>query len=141
MALYKRGEYKKIQERALRFIYEDHASSYEQLLKNSGLPSLKVRRLRSIATETFKILHQLRPEYLYGLITYKDSYYNFRNKNRVEIPQPRTERYGRRSFRYTAAVLWNSLPSHFREASSFNQFRNLINSWEGEICHCSACHK
>ena len=70
----------KIQERALRFIYEDHASSYEQLLKKSGLPSLKVRRLRSIATETFKILHQLSPEYLYGLITYKDSYYNFRNK-------------------------------------------------------------
>ena len=131
----------KIQEHALRFIYEDHASSYEQLLKKSGLPSLKVRRLRSIAAETFKILHQISPEYLYSLITYKDSYYNFRNKNTIEIPQPRTERYGRRSFRYTVAVLWNSLPSHFRETSSFIQFRNLINSWEGEICHCSACHK
>ena len=36
---------KKIQERALRFIYEDYDSSYEDLLQKSKLPSLKVRRI------------------------------------------------------------------------------------------------
>ena len=39
----------KIQERALRFIYEDYNSSYEFLLKKSGLPTLKIRRLRTMA--------------------------------------------------------------------------------------------
>ena len=44
----------KIQERAFRFIYSDYNCSYESLLVKSQLPSLKVRRLRSIALESFK---------------------------------------------------------------------------------------
>ena len=54
----------KIQEHALRFIYEDYNSSYEILLKKSGLPSLKIRRLRTIAIEVFKILHKQAKIYL-----------------------------------------------------------------------------
>ena len=48
----------KIQERALRFIYNDYVLNYEKLLEKSKMPSLKVRRLRSIAIETFKIIHK-----------------------------------------------------------------------------------
>ena len=46
----------KIQEIDLRFIYEDYYSSYENLLEKSKLPSLKIRRLKTIAVETFKII-------------------------------------------------------------------------------------
>ena len=48
----------KIQERALRFIYNDYNSTYENLLIVSKLPTLKVRRLRTMAIEVYKILHQ-----------------------------------------------------------------------------------
>jgi hypothetical protein len=41
----------KIQERALRFIYNDSNSTYENLLIVSKLPTLKVRRLRTMAIE------------------------------------------------------------------------------------------
>jgi hypothetical protein len=51
----------KIQERALRFIYDDYNSSYENLLEKSKLPSLKIRRLKTIAVETFKIIHKNSP--------------------------------------------------------------------------------
>lgn len=47
------------QERAFRFIYEDYDSSYENLLENSKLPSLKIRRIKAIASETFKIIHKM----------------------------------------------------------------------------------
>ena len=49
----------KIQERALGFIYEDYNSSYENLLEKSKLHSLKIRRLKTIAVETFKIIHKI----------------------------------------------------------------------------------
>jgi hypothetical protein len=68
----------KIQERALRFIYEDYDSSYEDLLQKSKLPSLKVRRIRTIAIETFKIIHRKSPQYLHDLIDIKARSYNFR---------------------------------------------------------------
>jgi hypothetical protein len=56
----------KIQERALRFIYNDYNSTYENLLIVSKLPTLKVRRLRTMAIEVYKILHQESPSYLHG---------------------------------------------------------------------------
>ena len=53
------------QERALRFIYNDYVLNYEEILEKSKMPSLKVRRLRSIAIETFKIIHKESPIYLH----------------------------------------------------------------------------
>jgi CRISPR/Cas system-associated endoribonuclease Cas2 len=58
----------KIQERALKFIYEDQNSTYEELLEKSKLPSLKVRRIRTIAIETFKIINKQSPLYLHDLV-------------------------------------------------------------------------
>ena len=80
----------KIQERALRFIYSDYSSSYESLLIKSQLPSLKVRRMRTIALESFKILNNLSPAYLNDLLTVKNHSYNFRYQKTVEVPQVRT---------------------------------------------------
>ena len=48
----------KIQERALRYVYDDFDSSYEKLLEKSKLPALKTRRMKTIALETFKIINQ-----------------------------------------------------------------------------------
>ena len=129
----------KIQERALRFIYRDYDSSYESLLLKSQLPSLKVRRLRAIALEAFKILNNLSPVYLNDLLTFKNLSYSFRYTKTVEIPQVRTNRYGTMSFRSTAAKMWNNLPQHFREITSYNVFKNQVNSWSGEACVCSFC--
>jgi uncharacterized pyridoxal phosphate-containing UPF0001 family protein len=55
---------KKIQERALRFIYEDYSASYDELLSKSKLLSLKVRRMRSLAIEVFKVINKECPVYL-----------------------------------------------------------------------------
>ena len=47
----------KVQERALRFIYEDYDSTYDQLLLKAKTPSLEIKRLRSMAIECYKIIH------------------------------------------------------------------------------------
>ena len=95
----------KIQERALRFVYNNYTINYEELLHLSKLPSLKVRRIRSIALETFKIINKNCPSYLYDLINIKKHQYSFRYSNTTELPQVRTIRYGIKSFRYTASKL------------------------------------
>jgi hypothetical protein len=45
------------------------------------MPSLKVRRLRSIAIETFKIIHKESPIYLHDLVNIKKHNYSFRYEN------------------------------------------------------------
>lgn len=129
----------KIQERSLRFIYEDYASTYDQLLLRSALPTLKVRRMRTLAIETFRILNKHGPIYLHDLLKFKNTDYNFRYNNLVDIPRPHTHRYGKSTFKYAASSLWNSLPDHFRTMTSFNQFKNSIQKWNGNQCKCSSC--
>jgi hypothetical protein len=43
----------KIQERALRFIYEDYNSTYEELLHIAKVPSLQIRRMRTLKLAIF----------------------------------------------------------------------------------------
>ena len=52
----------KIQVRALRFIDEDYNRLHENLLEKSKLPSLKIRKLKTIAVETFKMIHKNSPK-------------------------------------------------------------------------------
>jgi hypothetical protein len=84
-------------------------STYENLLIVSNLPTLKVRRLRTMVIEVYKISHkEMSFIHLHDLIKIKDTKYCFRYDNITEIPSVRTTRYGLKSFRYTAAKLWNS---------------------------------
>jgi hypothetical protein len=47
------------------------------------------------------------------LVVFKNSKYSFRYSNIVEIHRVKTTTYGKNSFKYTAAVLWNDLPDDF----------------------------
>ena len=129
----------KVQERALRFVYEDYNSSYEELLQKAKVPSLQIRRMRTMALETYKIINKLAPVCLHDLVHMKNSKYSFRYSNILEIPQIKSTRYGKKSFRFAAPTLWNSLPDHFRTENSFSQFKSLLQSWNGSKCRCSAC--
>ena len=51
----------KVQERALRFVYEDYNSSYEELLHKAKAPSLQIRQIRTMALETIKIVSKIAP--------------------------------------------------------------------------------
>ena len=53
----------KLQYRALRLVYSDFDSSYEELLKRANMNTLKLTRIRKIALETFKILNNLSPSF------------------------------------------------------------------------------
>ena len=125
----------KIQERALRFVYTNYTSTYEEFLELSKLPSLKVRRLRTIGTQTYKMINKDCPSYMHDLINIKKHQYSFRYNNTTDVPRVRTTNFGIKSFRYTAAKLWNDLPEHFRIETilNFNQFSKLISTWSGNL--------
>ena len=100
---------------------------------------LRVRRLRVIALEASKILNNQTSVYVSDLLTFKSHSYSFRYTNIVEAPQVRTSKYGVRSFRSTAAKMWNSLPQQFREIITVEQFRSQISTWSRGVCTCLVC--
>ena len=92
-----------------------------------------------MAIETFKILYNLAPPVLSDLLQRKEQTYNFRYSNLLQVPRVNTTTFGKRSFRYAAPVLWNSLPESYRNITNFNQFKSQISYWNGKECTCLAC--
>ena len=114
----------KIQKMALRFVHKDYTSDYNGLMPISKSPSLKHGRERSIATLTYKIMHNLAPSYLKDLIT------PTRN-SKLLLPSFKSTRHGLNSFMYKAPRIWNTLPIQTRTASSLPGVKVLIKKWNG----------
>ena len=129
----------KLQFRALRIVFNDYEASYENLLSRVNMTTLHLNRMKNIAIETYKCLNSLSPEYIRDLVNYKSSNYNFRYENMAEIPTVRTTRYGKNSFRFESARVWNSLPNDMRKVENFKEFKRLICTWTGPGCKCSIC--
>ena len=128
----------RIQKRALRVILNDYESPYAELLSKASATSMHVRRLRSIAKDTYNIVHGYAPKFLADLIQIKDIQH-LRDPSRAIQPIPRTSKYGINSFRYEAAYIWNSLPSDYKLCEDFSQFKRSLDKWNGPSCNCRYC--
>ena len=81
------------------------------------MPTLHIRRLRCIAAEAYKCIYNLSSDYIKDLLELKQSSYNFRYENTAKVPKVRTTAYGKKSFRFEAARVWNSLPNEMLKTS------------------------
>ncbi len=53
-----------MQERALRFLLNDQKSAYHELLEKCNYTTMLIRRIKTIAMEVFKSLHDLNPTFM-----------------------------------------------------------------------------
>ncbi len=116
----------KVQERAVRLIYNDKVSSYDDLLQRARVPSVLVRWQRVLATEVFKALKGISPPYIQDMFKQKDVPYNLRASKIIIQPKCNTVKHGTNSLTYQGSKLWNSLPEYVKNAESVNQFQSLI---------------
>ena len=115
----------RIQEKAMKIIYCDKSSSYEELLKRANLPTLQNRRIQDIAILMYKVKHGLVPEYISKLFEKPDQHYALRNNDFV-VPRYRTVVNGKHSIRYFGPSLWSKLRKCDREKPSLNSFRKSV---------------
>ena len=103
-----------LQKRALRFLYEDYVSSYEELLQKAGKEAMKVNRLRSLCIEIYKLFNNINP-------TYMNEIFKLRKISRVvlsnyklnlDVPTVNRVSFGGKSLRYYGPKIWNSLSFH-----------------------------
>ena len=129
----------KVQFRALKFIFQDFNSFYDIVLQKAGATTLHLSRMKNLALQTFKIVYGDSPPVLQDCIVKKDTSYNFRYTNLLELPRPKSTRFRINSFRYHAPKLWNALPDDARKITDFDSFRSFIKGWGGVECRCAMC--
>ena len=84
---------------------------------------VSARRKKHKAIMMFKSLNEQAPVYLQNLFHERSTDYDLRNSfHKLTLPRPRTN-YLKRSFSYSGALLWNSLPENVREIKSIRKLR------------------
>ena len=127
----------RLQYRALKFVFQDWNSSYEDLLKKSDLPTLELARKRSIILEVYKAQKGISPSFMRDFFVAKESKYNLRRTNQLCVNHCRTKA-GMKSLSVYGASLWKQLTDDFKNCD-LNAFKLKLQNWYPTTCKCSAC--
>ena len=82
--------------------------------------TMEVRRLRTLALETFKTLHGLNPAFIKNL--FSKSEVSNKRKNNLEIPNRKTVKYRDKIVRSLGPHMWNGLPEEIKNGNSYDKF-------------------
>ena len=93
-----------------------------------GWEALETRRAKTKAVHKYKVLNGLAPSWLADLCVPKSDIteYDLRGSHTsLQLPHPETEKL-KKSFSYSGAKLWNSLPTDLRNSDTLTGFKNGI---------------
>ena len=99
-----------IHERALRITYQDHISTFQELLNKNNSVSIHHRSLQALATEMFKIHRCLSPDIPREIFVPKISLYNLRRNNTFERRQVHSVYHGTESLSFLGPKIWDLVP-------------------------------
>ena len=125
----------KIQERALRILYQDYTSPYSVLVQNAGTTTIFISRLKYLLIEVFKCLNRTNSACLNDMFSIKQSPYSLRDPLKLVQPKRNTVRHGLRSFTYAGAKLWNELPIEMKDLRTIDlsEFKTCLKNWNGPL--------
>ena len=126
----------KLHERALRVVYKDRSSTFEQLLEKDGSFSIHERNLQKLATEMFKVKNNLCPKPFQSLFKTRE-----RGNGDFVLPQVRTVNRGEETVRYRGPITWEMVPEDIKASSSLAIFKSKIRKWRPSGCTCRLCKK
>ena len=129
----------KLHERALRIVYKDDDLTFQQLLEKDNSVTIHEKNLQKLATEMYKVKHNLSPIPVREIFTQLDNIHYLRNKGCWEMPKTRTVNYEIVTIRYRGPKVWDLLPSDIKESDSLSSFKANIKKWKPQGCTCRLC--
>ena len=128
----------RIHERALRLVYDDYTSSFNELLKHDKI-SIHHRNIHCVAIEMFKAKNHLSPSFMNEMFE-QNKGLSTRMGTTFVRPKVNSVYKGDNSLRIFGPIVWNNmLPGRLKVCSSLSEFKNAIKSWIPENCTCRLC--
>ena len=129
----------KLQERALRILYNDDISTFAQLLEKDNSVTVHDRNIKLLAKEMYKVHNDISPNILGGFVTQRILNYNLRYPSLYLRDKSPTTFYGTESLRVLGPKIWNLLPNNLKYAENIQSFQSKIKNWRVENCPCRLC--
>ena len=96
-----------------------------------------INQLHILATEVFKSLTDMNPDFMKYLI--KEIPYCLRNGNIVKILSARSTCYGKNSILFRACLVRNKLSLFVKQSQSLIEFKSNIKFFKEINCSCKIC--
>ena len=116
----------KIHERALRIIYEDDVSTFDQLLSMEKLFCIHHQNIQRLLIKIYKALHSISRKRLKELFVKRESTISLWSKPKLVIPLMNFVLKGKNSLRSFGSIIYNSLPIEIWEDQSISSFITKI---------------
>ena len=99
---------------------------------------MTVQRLRYVCVKIYKTVNGLNPSYMKNVFKKSDTSRSKRTQyqNNLIEPRPNYYEFGTTSLASLKPKIWNSLPVDIKSAETFEVFKKLIKTWDGEMCKC-----
>ena len=127
----------RFQERALRIVYDDNVSTFDQLLAMDKSFCIHQQNIQRLLMEIYKALHDISGNSLKELFVKRESTISLRSKPELVIPSVNSVLKGKNPLRYTDSVIWNSLPTEIREDHLISSFTTKIKQCKPIVCPCN----
>ena len=105
----------------MRIVYNDFKSSFKNLLEKDGAVSIHVKNLQKLATEMFRISKNFSAP-LNELFCQKVNHYDLQNSYELSIANVNSVFHGQASTRYLGPVIWQLVPSEFKDLNTVSAF-------------------
>jgi hypothetical protein len=125
-----------LHKRALRFVYSDFTSTFEELLIQDNSVTVHQRNIQLVAIEMFKVIKGLIPPLMKELFVFDPS-----SRNRTFLrPNVNYKNTGENTIRYFGPIVWDEmLPEKFKSIETLVKFKEEIKTWKPINCPCSLC--
>ena len=128
-----------LHKRALRIVYNDNESPFEDLLKKDNSVSFHHKNIRLLGTELLMVKNNLSTHFMSEIFNLINIDYNLRSQTDFRQGLVNTVNYGLKSLRYLAPKIWNTIPLEIRNLSSVTESITSIKSWIPKHCPCTLC--
>ena len=101
--------------------------------------SIHQKHLRALATEIYKSLADINPDFMKPYFKIKEMPYNLRNGSALKLPSANSTHYGINSVLFRACLFWNQLSLSIKQSQSLHQFRSKMKTLRSIACTCEIC--
>ena len=132
----------KLNERALRIVYQDYASSFTELLEKDNSTTINKRNIQLLATELFEVKNGLLPPFRKKFFVENAQHYDgLRKKIKFKRNDGKAVYNGTETLIFLGPTIWEIVPDYIKKGSSFEEFKSKLKLWNPENFTYRLCNR